>query len=52
MRTSNGLAERFGLWSLFAVVVGLGILFYKIIEPFLIPLFFAAMLAVLFRPSV
>ncbi len=33
-----------------AAVVGLGILFYQIVEPFLIPLFFAAMLAVLFRP--
>ncbi len=50
MRKSNGLVERFGFWSLVAVVVALGILFYHIVEPFLISLLFAAMLSVLFRP--
>lgn len=50
MDSSKGLAEKFGLWALIAIVVGLGILLYKIIEPFLIPLFFAAMLAMLCRP--
>ena len=50
MNEPNRLSEKFGLWALIATIVGLGILLYKILEPFLIPLFFAAMLAMLFRP--
>jgi predicted PurR-regulated permease PerM len=50
MKEPSGLSEKFGLWALVATVMGLGILLYKIIEPFLIPLFFAAMLALLCRP--
>lgn len=50
MKSSNGLSQQFGFWALLAAVIGLGILLFQIIQPFLIPLFFAAMLAMLCRP--
>lgn len=37
-------------WALVLAAVGVGFLFYRIIEPFFAPLFFAVVLAVLFRP--
>src|SRR5687768_6611288 len=51
MKASKSVSGRVAFWALLAVVVGLGILLYRIIEPFLIPLFFAAMLAMLCRPQ-
>lgn len=51
MKAPNSVSGRVAFWALLAVVVGLGILLYRIIEPFFIPLFFAAMLAMLCRPQ-
>lgn len=44
------LASRFSFLVLVAAVVGAGILFYRVVEPFLFPLFFAGVLALLFWP--
>jgi predicted PurR-regulated permease PerM len=51
MKAANSLSGRVAFWALLAVVLGLGVLLYRIVEPFFIPLFFAAMLAMLCRPQ-
>ncbi|WP_442484124.1 AI-2E family transporter [Aeoliella sp. SH292] len=41
---------RISLWALVIASAFIGFLFYRIVEPFFAPLFFAVVLAVLFRP--
>ncbi len=44
------MPKRFSLYALLATVTLIGLLFYRVIEPFLFSLLFATVLAVLFRP--
>jgi len=42
--------RRISFWALVVVALALGVLFFKVIQPFLAPLFFAAVLALLAHP--
>lgn len=44
------MSRRISLYLLLATVVLIGVLFYQVIQPFVISLLFATVLAVLFRP--
>lgn len=44
------MSRNFSLWMLLGTVVAIGILFFRVVRPFVVPLFFAGVLAVLFRP--
>ena len=44
------MSRNLSLLILFGTVVAIGVLFFKVVWPFLFPLFFAAVLTVLFRP--
>lgn len=44
------LSRRSSLIALLATVVVVGFFFFRVVQPFLFPLFFAAVLALLFRP--
>ena len=44
------MSTRFSFFVLVAAVVGAGVLFFQVVEPFLFPLFFAGVLALLFWP--
>jgi len=43
--------RRVSFYALIATAVAVGVLLYRVIEPFLLPLFLAAVLALLFRPA-
>jgi predicted PurR-regulated permease PerM len=45
------MSRKLSLLLLLAAVVGTGVLFFRVIQPFLFSLLFAAVLAVLFRPA-
>mgnify|MGYP002622631064 FL=1 len=42
--------RRFSLYALITTVIVVGVLFFRVAQPFLLPLFLAAVLALLFRP--
>ena len=44
------MSERISLWTLVAVAAAVGLLFFQVIRPFLIPVLFATVLAILVRP--
>lgn len=44
------MSRKLSLLILFGTVVAIGVLFFNVIRPFIFPLFFAGVLAVLFRP--
>jgi len=43
-------SRHYSFYALLATVVAVGLLFYRVAQPFLLPIFLAAMLAVIFRP--
>jgi predicted PurR-regulated permease PerM len=44
------MSQHLSFYALLALVVAISILFYRVVEPFVVVLFIAAVLAVLFRP--
>ena len=44
------MSRNVSLLILFGTVIAIGVLFFQVISPFIFPLFFAGVLAVLFRP--
>lgn len=48
--TAFGGRRKFSFYALVATVIAVGLLFYRVAQPFLLPIFIAGMLAVIFRP--
>ncbi len=44
------MSHKLSQWALIAAVVGMGVFFFQIVQPFLLPLFLALVLAILFWP--
>lgn len=44
------MSRKVSLLILLGTVIAIGVLFFQVVQPFIFPLFFAAVLAVLFRP--
>lgn len=44
------IPRNFSFYALLAAAIGVGVLFFHVVQPFLLPLFLAAALALLFRP--
>lgn len=49
-RVSNSLSGHFSFYALVGTVIAVGVFFFHVVQPFLLPLFLAAVLALLFRP--
>jgi len=44
------MSRKFSFWILLAVIAAVGFLFYRVMAGFLLPMFLAALLAILFQP--
>lgn len=44
------MSHKLSQWALIAAVVGMGVFFFQIVQPFLLPMFLALVLAILFWP--